>query len=58
MSLSFTSERGARIRRRIQHELLPLLRDYVDHRLAGPATSELQGLSDRITSRVEGAAAR
>ena len=52
------SERGARIRRRIQHELLPLLRDYVDHRLAGPATSELQGLADRITSRVEGAAAR
>jgi 5-methylcytosine-specific restriction enzyme B len=46
-------ERGARIRSRLRHELLPLLRTYVDERLIGPATSEVAGLADRIEASLE-----
>jgi 5-methylcytosine-specific restriction protein B len=41
-----------RIRRRIQQELLPLLRDYAAERLLGPATLEVAGLADRVEARV------
>lgn len=41
-------ERPARIVRRLQLELVPLLRDYVQERLLGPATAEVAGLADRI----------
>jgi 5-methylcytosine-specific restriction protein B len=42
----------ARITRRLRYELLPLLRSYVDERLLGPATSEVEGLGDRIEARL------
>ncbi|HWH10406.1 MAG TPA: AAA family ATPase [Solirubrobacteraceae bacterium] len=45
--------RGDRIRRRVGRELLPLLRDYVSERLAGPATLEVAGLADRIEARLQ-----
>jgi 5-methylcytosine-specific restriction protein B len=45
--------REKRVRRRLEHELLPLLRAYVDERLLGPATGEVQGLVDRITGRLQ-----
>ena len=54
-------ERGAegrtdRIARRIQFEVLPLLRDYVSERLLGPATTEIAGLADRLEAAVAGRA--
>lgn len=51
------ADRGGRIRRRLAHELLPLLHDYVGSRLVGPATSDVQGLADRIATRLDAAAA-
>jgi 5-methylcytosine-specific restriction protein B len=45
-------ERAARVRRRLQLELVPLLREYVDERLCGAATEEVAGLADRIEARV------
>ena len=47
-----SSQREQRVRRRIEHELLPLLSAYVDERLRGPATGEVQGLVDRIAGRL------
>ena len=44
--------REQRVRRRLEHELLLLLRAYVDERLPGPATGEVQGLVDRIAGRL------
>jgi 5-methylcytosine-specific restriction protein B len=46
------SQREQRVRRRLEHELLPLLSAYVDERLLGPATGEVQGLVDRIAGRL------
>lgn len=45
-------ENGARVTRRIQYELLPLLRDYLDERLCGSATEAVAGLADRIEARL------
>jgi 5-methylcytosine-specific restriction protein B len=44
--------REQRVRRRLEHELLPLLSAYVDERLLGPATGEIQGLIDRISAKL------
>lgn len=46
------ADRPARVARRLQLELIPLLRDYLDERLCGGATEAIAGLSDRISSRV------
>ena len=46
------AQREQRVRRRLEHELLPLLSAYVDERLLGPATGEVQGLVDRIAGRL------
>jgi 5-methylcytosine-specific restriction enzyme B len=43
-----TAGRPERIARRLRFELLPLLRAYVDERLLGPATAEIEGLADRL----------
>jgi 5-methylcytosine-specific restriction protein B len=50
------AQREQRVRRRLEHELLPLLAAYVDERLLGPATSEVQGLFDRIAGKLRTAA--
>lgn len=42
--------RHGRIVRRLRLELVPLLRDYVQERLLGAASSEITGLADRIES--------
>ncbi len=44
--------RADRVARRMKLELLPLLRDYLDERLCGPATEAIAGLADRIESRL------
>ncbi len=49
------SERRDRIAERLRFELFPLLREYVSARLVGTATTEVQGLLDRLASRVEAA---
>jgi hypothetical protein len=49
--------RAERIRLRLRHELLPLLRAYVDERLLGPATGEIAGLADRTEAALDGAGA-
>jgi 5-methylcytosine-specific restriction enzyme B len=46
------AERAKRVHGRLRHELLPLLRAYVDDRLLGPATSEIEGLADHIAGRL------
>lgn len=46
------AQREHRVRTRLQYELLPLLRSYVDERLLGPATSEIEGLADRVAGRL------
>lgn len=47
------AERPDRIADRLRFELVPLLQEYVSARLVGAATTEIQGLLDRISSRVE-----
>jgi 5-methylcytosine-specific restriction protein B len=44
--------RNDRIVRRVELELLPLLRDYLDERLTGSASEPIRGLVDRIEARV------
>lgn len=44
--------RGDRVARRLQLELLPLLRDYLDERMCGSASEAIAGLADRIESRL------
>lgn len=44
--------RDERIARRLHLELVPLLRDYVDEKLLGPATTDIAGLADRIEALV------
>jgi 5-methylcytosine-specific restriction protein B len=46
------ASRHDRIARRLQLEVVPLLRDYVQERLLGPATAEIAGLADRIEGLV------
>jgi 5-methylcytosine-specific restriction protein B len=46
------SGRDQRVVRRVQLELMPLLRDYLDERLTGSASEAMLGLADRIESRV------
>jgi len=45
-------DRSARLRRRMQHELLPLLRDYLSERVCGAADREVAALVDRIEARL------
>jgi 5-methylcytosine-specific restriction enzyme B len=47
-----SAHRQHRVRKRLEHELLPLLTAYVDDRLLGPATGEVQGLIDRTDGRL------
>lgn len=42
-----------RVARRLQLELLPLLRDYLDERMCGGASEEIAGLADRVESRLQ-----
>jgi 5-methylcytosine-specific restriction protein B len=44
--------RPDRVARRMQFELLPLLRHYLDEKLCGPASEAVAGLADRIESRL------
>lgn len=44
--------RSARIARRVQLELVPLLRDYLDERLCGGASEAIAGLADRLEARL------
>src|SRR5690606_25016055 len=48
-----SEDRRARIVRRLQLELLPLLRDYLDERMCGSASEAIAGLSDRIEARLQ-----
>lgn len=41
-----------RIRNRLQYELLPLLRHYIDEKLCGNATEAISGLADRIEMKL------
>jgi len=49
-----TEQREARVARRIQFELLPLLRDYLTEKLCGGASEAIAGLADRILARLLG----
>lgn len=44
--------REERVARRLEFELVPLLRDYLSEKLCGPASEEIAGLSDRVEARV------
>jgi 5-methylcytosine-specific restriction protein B len=48
------SDRVARVARRLELELVPLLRDYLDDRLCGAATEAIAGLTDRVSSTIMG----
>jgi 5-methylcytosine-specific restriction protein B len=48
--------RLARVARRLQLELVPLLRDYLDERMCGGASEAIAGLADRVDSAVIGLA--
>lgn len=45
--------RAGRLRRRMRHELVPLLREYAEARLVGPATGDILGLLDRVETRLD-----
>jgi 5-methylcytosine-specific restriction protein B len=42
------AQREARVARRLELELVPLLRDYLDERLCGAASEPVAGLADRV----------
>lgn len=44
--------REKRIVGRVERELVPLLRDYLDERLVGSASEYVLGLVDRLQNRV------
>jgi 5-methylcytosine-specific restriction protein B len=44
--------RSGRVARRLELELLPLLRDYLDERMCGGASEAIAGLADRIEARL------
>lgn len=46
------ADRAERVARRIQFELMPLLRHYLDEKLCGSASGEVAGLADRIAARL------
>ncbi|MCC6644590.1 MAG: AAA family ATPase [Polyangiaceae bacterium] len=46
------SERASRVARRLEFELLPLLRDYLDERMCGSASDAVAGLADCVESRL------
>ncbi|NCA70471.1 MAG: AAA family ATPase [Sphingobacteriia bacterium] len=46
--------REARVARRLQLELVPLLRDYLDERMCGGASEAIAGLADRVDSSATG----
>jgi len=48
------ADRVARVARRLELELVPLLRDYLDDRLCGAATEAIAGLTDRVSSTLMG----
>jgi 5-methylcytosine-specific restriction protein B len=48
------TDRPARVARRLEWELVPLLRDYLDERLCGAATEAVAGLADRVSSTLMG----
>lgn len=48
------ADRQARVARRLELELVPLLRDYLDERLCGGASEAIAGLTDRISSTIMG----
>jgi 5-methylcytosine-specific restriction protein B len=49
-----SSGRPARIARRVQLELIPLLRDYLNERLCGAASEAIAGLADRLEASLLG----
>lgn len=44
--------RAGRVAHRLEFELLPLLRDYLDERMCGSAAEAIAGLADRVESRL------
>lgn len=44
--------RGTRVARRMQLELVPLLRHYLDEKLCGAASEAIAGLADRVQGRL------
>lgn len=44
--------RAQRVAQRLQLELLPLLRDYLDERMCGSASEAIAGLADRVENRL------
>ncbi|MBK1629141.1 hypothetical protein CKO31_00010 [Thiohalocapsa halophila] len=49
-----SADRQARVARRLELELVPLLREYLDERLCGGASEAIAGLTDRISSTIMG----
>lgn len=48
------AERESRVARRLEFELLPLLRHYLDEKLCGTASESIAGLTDRIEAQILG----
>ena len=44
--------RAERVRRRLRFELLPLLRHYLEEKLAGAGSEAISGLADRVEARI------
>lgn len=44
--------RPDRVAHRLEYELLPLLRHYLEEKLCGPASEQIAGLADRIQARL------
>lgn len=44
--------RPSRVKRRLQFELIPLLRMYIQEKMCGPASEAVAGLTDRIEARI------
>lgn len=47
--------RADRLKRRLEYELVPLLRDYLDERLCGSSSEAIAGLADRIEAALAAA---
>ncbi|NOJ92206.1 AAA domain-containing protein [Corallococcus coralloides] len=47
-----SKERGRRVARRLELELIPLLREYLSERLTGSASEPIAGLADRLAARL------
>jgi 5-methylcytosine-specific restriction protein B len=46
--------RPSRVKHRLQYELIPLLRMYIEEKMCGPASEAIAGLTDRIEARILG----